>query len=315
MPSGSAWRRLQALTAQVSGGEQVEKNIPRTLAIRSCASRTGTEKPIRAHLVCGGYMVVTKKLQGDHDISYCRRRLLDMFEENEQGPIWATTSNDYSELERWLEPAKLMVSYCSGPFATAEQTEQIQKWLEKGGKWVALHGSSGGVAKRIEGGKEDAHPFGGQRKFVKQRFHETLGAFFVNHPPIHEFKVKVTDTSHPVTQGVPAEFLAEDELYMCELQGVMSDYKILLTTEYVQGPEMDPKIHEFVHDGDGGALADGKTRVLGYERKVGKGAIFYMGLGHTNTANKRQPKGGHYVWENPAFEKLVKNAIKWASAD
>jgi hypothetical protein len=67
---------------------------------------------------------------------------------------------------------------------------------------------------------------------VKKSFHDTLGAFFMAHPPIHTFGVEVADPNHIVTAGIPASFDLADELYLFELQGDLKDYSILLTTEY-----------------------------------------------------------------------------------
>ena len=68
-----------------------------------------------------------------------------------------------------------------------------------------MHCSSGGIASRVP----DSKVKGGQRKLVKQRFHETLGAFFMNHAPSHEFQVKVEDKAHPITAGI-GDFAIED---------------------------------------------------------------------------------------------------------
>ena len=53
-------------------------------------------------------------------------------------------------------------------------------------------------------------------------------------------------------------------------------------------------------------------RVLVYERKVGKGAVCYIGLGHC-TVNRPGHKGYKGSWANPIFEQMVKNAITWAA--
>ena len=68
---------------------------------------------------------------------------------------------------------------------------------------------------------------------------------------------------------------------------------------------------------------DRNKRVLAYERKVGKGAVLYVGLGHTtvnrydrgqNGQNPRPNDGYKGSWANPAFIQLAKNAISWAAA-
>ena len=109
---------------------------------------------------------------------------------------------------------------------------------------------------------EDPHHNMIPRDFSEKRlaiaaFHDTLGAFFMAHPPIMTFDVDVTDPSHRLTQGaisvtfsfislhspafspcvfpkpfffglisvsqnggagIPAQFTVDDELYLIELQ-------------------------------------------------------------------------------------------------
>jgi len=160
------------------------------------------------------------------------------------------------------------------------------------------------------------------RKMVKMAHHQTLGAFFLNHPPLCRFRVDVADRSHPLTGGVPASFEVADELYMIELQRPAESH-LLLTTQMEKDPS--PPGFGFVYDKDTSLLPDGKTRVLGYVRDFGKGAITYFALGHCHgPANNIQPFVDNSVahdgatpnafrgsWESPAFERLLRNAIEW----
>ncbi len=93
--------------------------------------------------------------------------------------------------------------------------------------------------------------------------HEILGSFFLNHPPIRRFEVKVVDASHPITAGLPASFDVADELYLIEITG---DCNVLLTTELPEDPS--PEGFGFVYDEDTSLQADGKTRVLGYTKAL-----------------------------------------------
>ena len=68
-------------------------------------------------------------------------------------------------------------------------------------------------------------------------------------------------------------------------------------------------------------LADGRTRVLGYSKEVGKGEVAYVALGHCHnpaihaTRNRdaadRTPPRFHGPWETEAFMTLLRNAIVW----
>jgi uncharacterized protein len=160
------------------------------------------------------------------------------------------------------------------------------------------------------------------RKMIKMPHHQTLGAFFLNHPPLCKFHVKVTDRSHPLTVGLPESFEVADELYLIELQQP-AESQVLLTTELEKDPS--PPGFGFVYDEDTSVMPDGKTRVLGYIRKFGKGAVSYFALGHCHgPANNIQPFVDASVapdgatptafrgsWESPAFERLLRNAIAW----
>merc|ERR1712146_375545 len=83
-----------------------------------------------------------------------------------------------------------------------------------------------------------------------------------------------------------------------------------------------PKQSEMLVDRDPGernaqhpSLGHRNKRVLAYERTVGKGAVVYIGLGHSEcslTAIGGRP-GYLAMWTNPTFQHLIKNAIHWAA--
>src|SRR5579863_8320288 len=145
-------------------------------------------KPTRAHVIIGGFPPGSF---AGHDMNYTRRRLLGFLGETEN--IHATVANDFDDIEKWLGGSALMVTYTAGPFPTDAQDLRIREWLEAGGRWLALHGTSGGKAARV--GTY-------QRKMVKGNYHRTLGCFFLNHPPVRKFRVDVADNNHRTTQGL-----------------------------------------------------------------------------------------------------------------
>ena len=150
--------------------------------------------------------------------------------------------------------------------------------------------------------------------------HAILGSFFLNHPPLRQFSVDVAN--HPLTEGVPSSFDVMDELYLLELQD--PDLHVLLTTVMKKDPS--PEGFGFVYDEDTSIQTDGKTRVLGYLRSVGKGSVIYYGLGHCHSARTNvQPFVDESVeasgatpmefrgpWETEAFHQLLRNAIAWS---
>jgi hypothetical protein len=248
-------------------------------------------------------------------MDYARVRLLNLLQEVVY--THTTVSNDFADLERWLPARRLLITYVAGPFPDDRQNRLLCDWLDGGGRWLALHGTSGGKAAPVGNNRR-------MRKMVKMPHHQTLGAFFLNHPPLCRFRVAVADRSHPLTDGVPDSFEVADELYMIELQQP-SEARLLLTTQLENDPS--PPGFGFVYDKDTSLMSDGKTRVLGYVRNFGKGAITYFALGHCHgPANNIQPfvdasvaaggatpKAFRGSWESPAFERLLRNAIEWGT--
>jgi hypothetical protein len=116
-----------------------------------------------------------------------------------------------------------------------------------------------------------------------------------------------------LTRGIGASFEVDDEPYFIELQDPGST-RILLTAEY--GPDaVSPSIGT-IYASDTSLLPDGKTRVLGYTRDVGRGGVTYFALGHCHNPSTRpgnvsdsMPKVFRGAWESEAFIGLLRNAI------
>ncbi|MBL4721202.1 MAG: ThuA domain-containing protein [Alphaproteobacteria bacterium] len=249
-------------------------------------------------------------------MNFARRQLLQKLEKLENGDnLSVTIANDFLDIERWLPEADLLITYVAGPYPVGAGNDALQSWLEAGGRWLALHGTSGGKATKTE---RNGRPV---KMMVKDAHHDTLGCFFLNHPPISAFNVNVTN-DHPVTRGLPDSFTVQDELYLIELLDPSAS-RILLTTELEKDPS--PPGFGFVFDEDTSVQSDGKTRVLGYARDVGQGEVVYIGLGHCHTGRiGRQsavdvsidptglmPPELYSVWESDEFVRLLENGVAW----
>jgi uncharacterized protein len=269
--------------------------------------------PTQVHLIVGGY---PPGAYAGHDMDYARLRLLNLLQDASQ--THTTVANDYADLERWLPTTNMLITYVAGPFPDELQNRLLEEWLEGGGKWLALHGTSGGKAAPAAENRR-------MRRMVKMAHHRTLGAFFLNHPPLCRFRVDVADLSHPLTNGVPDSFEVADELYLIELQQP-PETQVLLTTQLETDPS--PPGFGFAYDKDTALMPDGKTRVLGYTRSFGKGAIAYFALGHCHGPRNNvqpfvdaslardgaTPQAFRGSWESPSFERLIRNAIEWGTA-
>ncbi len=91
-----------------------------------------------------------------------------------------------------------------------------------------------------------------------------------------DFSIHVADPKHPVTQGVQ-DFKIHDETY--RLFDVFSDCHTLLTTEE---PESNP--------------------VIGWWKTYEKSRVVYLQSGHD-----------HLAYENPNFERILRQAIRWTA--
>jgi type 1 glutamine amidotransferase len=248
----------------------------------------------RAHLITGGF---PPGANAGHDHDFARLRLLGLLAEQE---IPASVSNDFADVEKWLPISRLLITYVAGPYPDAAQSRAIQQWMQAGGRWLGLHGTSGGRAERVEGIR--------QRRTVKTEHHAVLGSRFLTHPPICKIRVAVSATDHPITRGLERSFEVEDEPYFIELQDPGAT-RILLTADY--GPDAVSPAIATLYPTDTSLQPDGRTRVLGYTRDVGDGGVVYFALGHCHNSADRSPSIVRGAWDSDAFDTLLHNAIEW----
>src|ERR1700720_1853760 len=121
-----------------------------------------------AHVITGGFPPGS---YAGHDHDYARLRLLELLAEQS---VAASVANDFADVARWLPLSRLMITYVAGPYPDAAQTGAIRQWIEAGGHWLALHGTSGGRAERVEGSRS--------RRTVKSEHHALLCGRFLTHP-------------------------------------------------------------------------------------------------------------------------------------
>jgi type 1 glutamine amidotransferase len=260
--------------------------------------------PARAHLITGGFPPGS---MGGHDHDYARLRILGLLAERD---IPASVANDFADVEKWLPVSRLLITYVAGPYPDAAQCRAIRSWLETGGHWLGLHGTSGGRAERVEGMRN--------RRTVKTEHHALLGNRFLTHPAICKFRVDVRDADSPLTRGLGTSFEVEDEPYFIELQDPGST-RILLTADY--GPSAVSPAVGPLYGSDTSLEPDGRTRVLGYTREVGNGGVTYFALGHCHNPAIRAgrtvdpsdttPPTFRGPWETDAFIALLRNAFAW----
>ena len=276
-----------------------------------------TEQPkiTRVHLVAGGF---PRHSAAGHDIDYARLRLLETLQQ--EGETTTSISPDFQDLSEWLAKADALITYVAGPFPDPDQCAELDRWLQNGGRWLALHGTSGGKAIP----RSDGEP---GREMLRLDHHDVLGCFFLNHPPIRSFQVDVHDPAHPITQGLDQAFEVMDELYLLEVLDP-NNSEILLSTTSLPGDHPAARNFGFHYAEDTSIEPDGITRPIAYLRQRGQGAVVYLALGHCHTPSTNiqpfvdasvdpdgiTPKLFRGSWETDSFDRLLRNGIHWLTA-
>ncbi|MFN9378299.1 MAG: ThuA domain-containing protein, partial [Novosphingobium sp.] len=103
---------------------------------------------IDAHFVAAGKY---------HDIDHARLEVLKLLAEHPQ--IRTTVACNYGDTER-LNACQFLVTYTCDLMPSPEEAAAIRAWLEKGGKWLALHGTNS-ILVFTECGRVDAPPVRG----------------------------------------------------------------------------------------------------------------------------------------------------------
>ena len=102
------------------------------------------------------------------------------------------------------------------------------------------------------------------------------------HDRYGEFEVKITNKNHPITQGVPETFTIKDELYYHKPDASGSSIEVLAEATQPAGKkETFPQV---------------------WVTKYPKGRVAGLTLGHDAAAHS-----------HPAYQTLLRNAIKWAA--
>lgn len=237
---------------------------------------------MKVHLVAAGKY---------HDIDFARLELLKLLAED--AAIRTTVASDYGDADL-IAGADLLITYTCDLVANADETAGLKAFLERGGRWLALHGTNSILRFGADGVVDTPD--------VAPAFMELLGTRFAGHPPIEPFKVEVTNPDHPLTAGLRA-FRIEDELYLSHRTAPID---VLLHTSFTgECSEFRDKIWN-----------EAQVPVL-YERRIGAGAVLYLTLGHCRGHYDLRPLTSYVphpqrcAWSYPIFYELLRRGIHW----
>ncbi len=240
---------------------------------------------VDAHFVAAGQY---------HDIDFARLEMLKLLAEHPH--VRTTVAMDYGDTAR-LDQCRFLVTYTCNVMPSADELAAIRAFLERGGRWLALHGTNS-ILRFTDDGRVDCPD---ERPDVM----ELLGTQFMAHPPIGKFRVEVIGGDHPLTAGI-ADFDIVDELYMSDTRAPI---KVLMQTRFTG------KAERFMRsDWD-------DTAPILYLRPVGEGAILYNTLGHCRGHHDLTeltpfyPHPERCAWEYPVYYEMLRRGLRWALGD
>ena len=242
--------------------------------------------PIRAHLVCGGRF---------HDFDFARLQLLTLLAEHHD--VRTRVTDTYEDIDA-IEAANVLVSYTCDVRPSETVQHRLRRWVEGGGRWLALHATSAAL---------ELTPDGTATPVATPHLYETLGNRFVAHPPLGPFAVTVSDPSHPFTVGIEP-FMARDELYLCHYHPPLTP---LLETRFTG------TFSGYV-DND---WPDDEPRLVAYHKPWGAhgGGVLYYALGHCAGRWDLRPLIADYgrtergSWTLDVHIELLRRALRWAA--
>lgn len=116
-----------------------------------------------------------------------------------------------------------------------------------------------------------------------------------SHGPQYEFLITIRDTTHPITRGLPAQWMhTKDELYD-RLRGPAKNIKVLATAYSdveKNGPPWDPKVK-----------GSGRHEPMLLTVNYGQGRVFHTIIGHTD-----------YSMESVGFIVTLQRGAEWAAS-
>jgi hypothetical protein len=248
---------------------------------------SGADK-VNALLVAGGRW---------HDVDYARAELLVLLAEHDV--VRTRVADDYGSVGTLSADTDVLVSWTCDVRPTPEQGRALVEFVRRGGRWLALHGSTSAI---------DAAPPGGERLFRTPRVlgevAEVLGSQFLAHPPIAPFRVDVCAPEHPLVAGV-GPFTITDELYVSEIHEPIETLLASPFTGSCRGFEE-------------GQNVSGNWPVL-HLKDTGAGTTCVFTLGHCRGRFDVQDQGiddlgvvDRVAWGSPEYRLLLSRLVAWA---
>jgi uncharacterized protein len=204
------------------------------------------------------------------------------------------STNDWANLNSaFLARYQVVLFLDTRPDAPA-QREAFRQYIENGGAWIGFHFAAFALTpSQVPQNWDWYHQeFLGAGQYVGNTWRPTSAI------------LKVEDSSHPVTQGLPATFMSSpNEWYnwTCDLR-TNSQIKILASIDPASFPlGTGPKPHEIWHSG--------YYPVVWTHTKY---RMIYFNMGHNDIDYENKTnKELSFTFDNELQDKLILNALEW----
>jgi type 1 glutamine amidotransferase len=202
------------------------------------------------------YSRLSRSLLSNYQLFLCLR----------DGMIWPhgyLGPDAYTSYEQGLENRDAFPEAQAQNWLAEEQADAIKEFVTAGNGFYSLHNNS-------------------HVSLSSPTYRDVMGGAYIGHPPLRPFKVRVVNSSHPITQGI-ADFVVNDEQHYVHYD---KDRKyVLLEAENVDGLKYENL---------------GTKSIAGWAYDYGGGRVVFTSPGHTV----------HALWV-PEYLKLQRRAVQW----
>lgn len=194
--------------------------------------------------------------------------------------LYSTEEGGVFNAEQLSKFDVVVFNNCTGRLLNEEQQQALQDYVNKGGRFIGIHGAGDNSHHRWPWYQENL-----------------IGAHFSHHsidPHLQEAKILLNPVPDSVlTAGLPADWSHADEWYVFLENPRAGGFEVVY---HIDGTTIKPGGNMlWIKDKDFGM---GEDHPVAWYKSVGQGRTFYTSMGHDATA-----------WKQDTFVKMLENAV------